>query len=226
MKLLVIGDVHGCYYTLKELVQKNWKPKKEILIQVGDLINKGPYSAKCLQYWKTLQDEYPDQVFLIRGNHEQKVIDYFVEDKLDPFIPSLLQNLEEEGLKPREVFNWLSELPLKWESDGVCITHAGISKTKQDPFTEKNPNGVLYNRKELRNIKKGQVVGHIVVKGSKPIFSPSENAWYIDTGVWIKKYLSALKISSEGVKVKVIKEERSYLDNKDSSGYSCKSRSY
>ena len=55
MKLLVIGDVHGCYYTLKELVEKHWHPGEEILIQLGDLINKGPYSGKCIKYWQELE---------------------------------------------------------------------------------------------------------------------------------------------------------------------------
>jgi serine/threonine protein phosphatase 1 len=40
MNLLVIGDIHGCYYTFQMLLDKFWDSEKELLIQVGDIIDK------------------------------------------------------------------------------------------------------------------------------------------------------------------------------------------
>ena len=74
MRVLVIGDVHGCYYTLKDLVENYWDPQQDYLVQLGDLINKGLHSAKCVKYWLKLEEKYPYQVFLLRGNHEQMYI--------------------------------------------------------------------------------------------------------------------------------------------------------
>lgn len=42
---------------------------------------------------------------------------------------------------------------LKFETDYLVITHAGISET-ENPFDENNIDGVLWNRNELKNISK------------------------------------------------------------------------
>ncbi|MFZ9597647.1 MAG: metallophosphoesterase, partial [Schleiferiaceae bacterium] len=46
MNLLVVADVHGCSKTLKTLVRSQWNAHDEFLIFVGDLVNKGPKSAR------------------------------------------------------------------------------------------------------------------------------------------------------------------------------------
>lgn len=46
--VFVIGDVHGCYYTLKNLVSK--LPKGSQLIFVGDLCDYGRYSREVVEF--------------------------------------------------------------------------------------------------------------------------------------------------------------------------------
>lgn len=213
MKLLVVGDIHGCFHTFKKLVKQHWNPKKEILISVGDLINKGPNSGLCIEYWLRLRQKHPNQTFMVRGNHEQMLIDYFDTGKDYGFIFDLLRNIEGIDLKPLDLFNWVKDLPLKWESAGVLISHAGVSKSIDNPFSIQNPQGVLYNRGPLENIGKLQLVGHNVVDGNKPIFNPKENAWYTDTGAWAKKNLSAVRIDKDGNNPEIIRLERSKKDN-------------
>lgn len=77
MNLLVVADVHGCSKTLKTLVRGQWNPHDEFLILVGDLVNKGPKSAKVIEYVRDLQTEYPYSVFVVRGNHEQMLVDVY-----------------------------------------------------------------------------------------------------------------------------------------------------
>ena len=48
IKTYVIGDVHGCINTLKELIDK--LPVNANLIFVGDLCDKGKYSKDVLNY--------------------------------------------------------------------------------------------------------------------------------------------------------------------------------
>ncbi|HAD97028.1 MAG TPA: serine/threonine protein phosphatase [Cryomorphaceae bacterium] len=212
MKLLVIGDVHGCYYTLKELVEKHWHPGEEILIQLGDLINKGPHSGKCIRYWQELEKEYQGQTVLLRGNHEQMLLDYFFFKKNEESMKKLVNNIEEEGFNIKKACEWLRVKGLKWEAEGILVTHAGIAKSTEDPFDIKNSKGVLLNRGPLKCLDKVQVVGHTMVRGGKPLFNPKENAWFIDTGAWTKKYLSALSIESNGDNPKVIRQLRSEKD--------------
>jgi hypothetical protein len=46
-RLLVVGDVHGCFDELQQLLQTvDYKPDSDNLVFVGDLVNKGPKSAE------------------------------------------------------------------------------------------------------------------------------------------------------------------------------------
>lgn len=54
-RILVIGDVHGCIDELQSLIQKSTKEHNsgipfQAIVLVGDLCNKGPQSAKVINY--------------------------------------------------------------------------------------------------------------------------------------------------------------------------------
>lgn len=194
VQTLVLGDVHGCYYTLKELVKEHWQPEREKLVSVGDLINKGPHSGRCVKYWQKLQDRHPGQVILIRGNHEQAFIDQFEEGgKPGKTQQQLLASLTKAGLDPKQVHRWLKRQSLSWQNEHLMISHAGISKKAKDPFNLKDPHSVINNRRLIDRLDKVQVVGHTVIKDSKPLFSVKENTWYLDTGAALGRHLSALR---------------------------------
>lgn len=64
------GDLHGCYPLLMtKLKDLKFNPYKDLLISVGDLIDRGPESLKCLEL---LHQKW---FFAIRGNHEQMAMD-------------------------------------------------------------------------------------------------------------------------------------------------------
>mgnify|MGYP001374003596 CR=1 FL=1 len=70
----VIGDVHGYYNTL-ELLLKNLKLKSDdVVILLGDLIDRGPRSAHVVKYARESENTHT-----VRGNHEQMMIDGFDE---------------------------------------------------------------------------------------------------------------------------------------------------
>lgn len=217
MKVLVVGDVHGCYYTFKKLLKVHWDPETEFLVQLGDLINKGPHSGKCLKFWFGLERKYPYQVFMLKGNHERMVQKSFLMGSTDKLYHNLLENLAQEDMKVNDVVNWIKKLPLKWETPELFLSHAGISKAAVDPEDQDNPSGMLLNRGPLKRLKQIQVVGHTVVNGNKPVFSPSENAWRLDTGAYTKGFLSALKFSHDKSQVDVIRMETRDKDKKEKS---------
>lgn len=66
----VVSDIHGCYqWLLDELKRRRFNPYEDLLISVGDLIDRGPDSVKCLQL---INEKW---FRAVRGNHEQMAID-------------------------------------------------------------------------------------------------------------------------------------------------------
>ncbi len=85
-EVAVIGDIHGndtrLDLSLKTLQQRGFldesfrcKPGKSIVF-LGDYVDRGKNSLKVLELVMTLKMENKDQVFLIRGNHEDLQTSY------------------------------------------------------------------------------------------------------------------------------------------------------
>lgn len=68
----VVGDLHGCYGLLEQLLKSvAFDPGCDRLFSVGDLIDRGPDSYKCLQL---LEEPW---FFAVQGNHEQMLLEFF-----------------------------------------------------------------------------------------------------------------------------------------------------
>ncbi len=67
-RTIAIGDVHGCANEFEELLNALELQPEDRLIQVGDLINKGPDSHRAIE----LAREFKVEVIL--GNHELRLL--------------------------------------------------------------------------------------------------------------------------------------------------------
>ena len=64
----VIGDVHGCMFTLEDLIKK--LPKGSVPIFVGDLVDKGKHSKDVMEF--VLENKH----LTVEGNHEFLMYNY------------------------------------------------------------------------------------------------------------------------------------------------------
>ena len=69
--LYIISDVHGCAKSLHALIEQIPNKAKSRLVFVGDLIDRGKYSAQVVEFVKN--GGYP----CVMGNHEAMMIDAF-----------------------------------------------------------------------------------------------------------------------------------------------------
>jgi hypothetical protein len=67
MKTLVIGDIHGCYIELQELLEKAGLSTEDEIIALGDIVDRGPETPQVLEFFR----EQPKARSLM-GNHERK----------------------------------------------------------------------------------------------------------------------------------------------------------
>ena len=50
-RIMAVGDVHGQYQKLKTLMRRiRFDPVQDILVFLGDLIDRGPESLQCFDY--------------------------------------------------------------------------------------------------------------------------------------------------------------------------------
>ncbi|WP_200794339.1 metallophosphoesterase, partial [Klebsiella pneumoniae] len=66
----LVGDLHGCFARLMAALREHrFDPYQDLLLSVGDLIDRGPQSAQCLDLLRYRW------VCAVRGNHEQMALE-------------------------------------------------------------------------------------------------------------------------------------------------------
>jgi len=73
--LVVVGDLHGDFTSLKKIMNKiNYedylKTESNILIFLGDYIDRGKYSMEVMLLLCGIKTSFPNNMFMLRGNHE------------------------------------------------------------------------------------------------------------------------------------------------------------
>lgn len=125
-EILVIGDVHGCFDELQDLMkvaEDNREKDKILKIFVGDLINKGPKNREVLNY---VMKDSKSSCLSVRGNHDEVVLREYLNFKKDPeSLPEKNKWIKELS---EEEINYLISLPytISIPSLNIIIVHAGI----------------------------------------------------------------------------------------------------
>lgn len=142
MRQLFISDIHGCYDEMMGLLQEaEYDPAVDYLVIGGDMIDRGPDSAKVLRYVYELLQEHPDTVFALRGNHEDMMRDFFEKkgdmwlsfgkEAIDSFKCDLTDPIEFDRL-----IRFACNLPTIAESADYVFVHAGINPERESQIDE------------------------------------------------------------------------------------------
>ncbi|MDX8389938.1 MAG: metallophosphoesterase [Mariprofundaceae bacterium] len=67
-RTIVCGDIHGCYDEMMELLKSISFCDDDILVCVGDMIDRGPMSWEVANFFRTTPNAYS-----VLGNHERRV---------------------------------------------------------------------------------------------------------------------------------------------------------
>ena len=88
-KLIIYGDIHGCYDEFLFLRNKINPKKDDIEVCVGDIITKGKNSIKTLEFI------IENNIQSVLGNHEDKLLRYLNHQKQNKKNPIILANDEQ-----------------------------------------------------------------------------------------------------------------------------------
>lgn len=81
MRVLAIGDIHGCSRALEALLATVNPTPDDLVIALGDYVNRGPDSAGVLDRLVALHASH--RLVALRGNHEQMVTETYRRDTHD-----------------------------------------------------------------------------------------------------------------------------------------------
>lgn len=68
--IIVVGDLHGHIIDMFRIFSKYGLPPHSKYVILGDIIDRGEFSLETLTFLYIAKVLYPDDIFIIRGNHE------------------------------------------------------------------------------------------------------------------------------------------------------------
>ena len=121
MATYAIGDVHGCFATLKRLLRRiAFDRRQDRLWLVGDLVNRGPRSLEVLR-WAV---EQGDRIVVVLGNHDLHLLALaagLVETRRRDTLEAVLAAPDGDDL-----LLWLRHRPLVHREGEALLVHAGL----------------------------------------------------------------------------------------------------
>lgn len=210
-RIIVIGDVHGCYFELRALLEEIGHRATDRLFFVGDLITKGPSDREVLDFVRSTR-----HCASVLGNNELALLRFWRGQSVTLNRPQL-QTMAGLGDAFGRHMEWIAALPRLIDLRDFVIVHSGLrpgvslEKQKVEDLTQ------------LRSLDasgtpwfecyegKTAVFGHWVFEA--PVLR--ENAVGIDTGCVYGGSLSAVIlperriVSVPAVKTYFRKDERS-----------------
>jgi serine/threonine protein phosphatase 1 len=184
-RIWVIPDIHACYKSIKSLVGRiDPKKGKDLLIFLGDYINKGPEPEKTLDFLKGIQESL--STFFLLGNHDQMLLDYW--DRHDHLLQEQLVALNSETLFDKEEAYgpFFKQTYYYLETDDYFLVHAGFNFETEDPFVDRqsmqNIREITYSKEKARGkrIIRGHFPHHLDV--IKEMISRNADVISLDNG--------------------------------------------
>jgi serine/threonine protein phosphatase 1 len=118
-RFYAVGDIHGCLPELEVLLQflalSEKLATRDIVVFIGDYIDRGPDSKGVVELLLKFKAQYPLAIFL-RGNHEDMLLSYLGKGGRDGgayLLNGGAECLESYGLNPRLLTNPAGEDVIK-----------------------------------------------------------------------------------------------------------------
>jgi len=159
---IVVGDIHGELDGFREILRNagltdskdNWSGGNDILIQTGDVIDRGPYSREVIDLLRKLQDvatRAKGEVIRLCGNHELMLLqrNFSYVNFTDP--ESLIAELREEITK--------GDVQASYSDGERLYSHAGLRSTIRETLTAEM--GPIMSKSKRRNIDLHRLSDHI-----------------------------------------------------------------
>lgn len=170
MATYVIGDVHGMAQKLDAMLDLiPLVPAEDLLIFVGDLIDRGPDSREVVERVMALKVNLPGRLVCLKGNHEDLLLNA-AQSGSEEDLQYFLRNgggatLQSYGVAtpdrlPAHHLDFMRSLPCYWQDARHIVVHGGV-----DPhlaLDDTPPQTFLWDRSMRGHARSGKTVvcGH------------------------------------------------------------------
>lgn len=134
-RVVLIGDVHGCFDELQALLKKINYTTNDLVIFSGDLVDRGPKVQQVLDWVKF-------NGYTVMSNHEHKYLRYLKGNQVK--ISHDLKETIEQVPFDKKTRYWLESLPYVIKFGNNYVVHAGIDPTK--PVERQRRDTLMYAR--------------------------------------------------------------------------------
>jgi len=222
-RIYAIGDIHGRYDLLRLLLDRVGEHSQALapaeslhIVFLGDLVDRGPDSAKVVEFLHDLEQR-TEQVIVLMGNHEEAMVQSLEGDVgvLQRWLGvGGAETLESYGLRlptprddlrrytrylqaslPAQQMRWLRNLPLTAQSGDYFFCHAGIRPGV--PLDRQARSDLLWIRDDFIDdpAEHGAVIvhGHTIERSA----TVRANRIGIDTGAYCHGVLTALYLEDD-----------------------------
>lgn len=194
----VVGDLHGNWALLQQALDGvNFRPGRDRLLSVGDIVDRGPQSMPLLELLQT------DWFFACLGNHESVLLDY--QQQGDEALATHWRQFGGDWFfalseAQQKKAAWLVQqhcsyaLHVEGETGDVGVVHAdvpqGVSWTSFCAGVAGNREWqrcCLWSRERTQGLRHDSIPGiRCVVAGHQivPTVTQIANLWLIDTGAY------------------------------------------
>jgi serine/threonine protein phosphatase 1 len=207
MTTYAIGDIHGradLLIALLDAIRTAHPPQRNCkLIFLGDLVDRGPHSARAVAIVRALQESTePGPVECLRGNHEQMMIDWFKEGDDLWLTNGGVATIESFGIVHSgdaalaEAVAWMEALPTWHEDKAHIYVHAGLRPRR--PVGQQQDQDRLWIREGFLDVDYD--FGKHVIHGHTPRLDGPERRSFrtnIDTGAVYGGALTAAILEDE-----------------------------
>jgi len=186
MSQLVIGDIHGCYYELQQLLDQAGLGDDDEIIAIGDLCDRGPEPREVFKFFHDTPNARA-----IMGNHEWNHI-RANNGTLPPRFAALLTRWEMGDLYD-EFLTFVNALPLYLELESALLLHGFLEPdVPLEDQTQPVLLGVTSAEKRLHEAHddlwytyyegdKPVIVGHRDYSDAQELFVYEDTVYGIDT---------------------------------------------
>jgi serine/threonine protein phosphatase 1 len=206
MRILAIGDIHGCHRALAALLDAVAPQPDDLLVTLGDYVDRGPDSRGVLDHLITLHAQ--GQLLPLRGNHDLMMVEarhrhapdgmWLACGGLQTLLSYGIAAAEDPDLSavPEEHWMFLEEDCLDYyETDQHIFVHASLDPDLPLPD---QPQYLLFWEKlcEPRPHVSGKTVicGHTKQRSGQPLNLGHHIC--IDTGAYAGGWLTCLDVAS------------------------------